>query len=700
MPTHFLLAGDVRDPAELEHADFLLDRPPEGGRGARPAARDAGLAAVRRAERPARRTRPAAGGRADAGGPRPADRRPRSNCTSWKSKRVAAGVPAEAGASRPSAWSTSRRGPRRVRARRRSRRIAPAGDGPGGRPEGRAGIKAAAAELVQVRDAGRAKIRGWALPPFLLGLHRLASCGGLAAGRSAGPAGQRRRYVFGTAGGCARIGGDSCSAAIVMTRGTDETEIGLREDGRRPPVLRKAAASAVLRSRAAMAQVRPKAADRAGGPPRAVDAAGRMPGAPPASWAREQVWAQGAGDSARQTLQARTRRRPRSQPRTAVRREADQAKRRTRRPADAAVNREIPGAPAARRRPTAGRPAAVRRPRVRPPARPVARRRPRATTPKPSTGTRSWCCRRTAARASSSSSPTTSPATRCSSPGTRPTAGSGRSRRRSRPASRSAVDPKLPHRGQQQRRGGRAGAGRQRQRRPPGRELHPVADEPLDRERRPEDGRRAVQGRDRPRPERQGPARSSAFDADTAVRAKPGSPSWATATRPPSRTPTVRDDAGRARRASRSSARTATCWRSGPPAPSVAEGPRAGYAQGPARSLSDVDGRPREGARGTAPRAERLLRAVVHGELPERADPRLPEPDEPGEPGGEPSGARELLDRGYARLTSFECPDTPAEDEAGVRVVRRRRPAARGADRVRAAAVQGHGPRRTRWTPN
>ena len=55
--------------------------------------------------------------------------------------------------------------------------------------------------------------------------------------------------------------------------------------------------------------------------------------------------------------------------------------------------------------------------------------------------------------------------------------------------------------------------------------------------------------------------------------------------------------------------------------------------------------------------------------------------------------AKELLDRGYGRLTSFECPDTPAQDQARLRVVRRGRHAARGADRLRPAAVQGHGPR-------
>src|SRR5581483_4129574 len=103
--------------------------------------------------------------------------------------------------------------------------------------------------------------------------------------------------------------------------------------------------------------------------------------------------------------------------------------------------------------------------------------------------------------------------------------------------------------------------------------------------------------------------------------------------------------------------------------------------------------------------------------------------------------AKGMLERGYAKLVSFECPDTPAktkqgfewfggadqqhealtaygllqfkdmarvtpvdpelikrtqafrsEDEAGVRVGRRGRPAARGADRLRPVAVQGHGP--------
>ena len=93
----------------------------------------------------------------------------------------------------------------------------------------------------------------------------------------------------------------------------------------------------------------------------------------------------------------------------------------------------------------ARRPAAVRRPRVRPPARPVARRRPRATSPKPCTGTRCWCCR------TDGKDDGRVPALRRHRPlpGARrrahdSTAASARSRRRSRPASRSAVDPKLP----------------------------------------------------------------------------------------------------------------------------------------------------------------------------------------------------------------------------------------------------------------
>ena len=55
--------------------------------------------------------------------------------------------------------------------------------------------------------------------------------------------------------------------------------------------------------------------------------------------------------------------------------------------------------------------------------------------------------------------------------------------------------------------------------------------------------------------------------------------------------------------------------------------------------------------------------------------------------------AKDLLDKGYGRLISLRVPGHPAEGEAGVRVVRRGRPAARSAHRVRPDAVQGHGPR-------
>ena len=47
MPTHFLLTTEVRRPEDLEYADFLLRHAPQGGRGARPAAGHAGLAALR-----------------------------------------------------------------------------------------------------------------------------------------------------------------------------------------------------------------------------------------------------------------------------------------------------------------------------------------------------------------------------------------------------------------------------------------------------------------------------------------------------------------------------------------------------------------------------------------------------------------------------------------------------------------------------
>ena len=56
MPTHFLLSGEVKHPAELEHADFLLTDHPKAARRARPVARHAGLAAVRGADRFARPT--------------------------------------------------------------------------------------------------------------------------------------------------------------------------------------------------------------------------------------------------------------------------------------------------------------------------------------------------------------------------------------------------------------------------------------------------------------------------------------------------------------------------------------------------------------------------------------------------------------------------------------------------------------------
>ncbi len=43
-----------------------------------------------------------------------------------------------------------------------------------------------------------------------------------------------------------------------------------------------------------------------------------------------------------------------------------------------------------------------------------------------------------------------------------------------------------------------------------------------------------------------------------------------------------------------------------------------------------------------------------YDELPERARAGLPERDQPGQAGSE-QAAKELLDRGYGRLTSFEC---------------------------------------------
>ena len=54
--------------------------------------------------------------------------------------------------------------------------------------------------------------------------------------------------------------------------------------------------------------------------------------------------------------------------------------------------------------------------------------------------------------------------------------------------------------------------------------------------------------------------------------------------------------------------------------------------------------------------------------------------------------ARDLLDRGYQKLTSFECPKTAANSEARLRVVRRPGPRPRGADRLRPAAIPRHGP--------
>ena len=95
-----------------------------------------------------------------------------------------------------------------------------------------------------------------------------------------------------------------------------------------------------------------------------------------------------------------------------------------------------------------------------------------------------------------------------------------------------------------------------------------------------------------------------------------------------------------------------------------------------------------------APRAERLLRADLDEQLSERADPRLPQGERPGRSRRSRSRPATCCRRGYQKLDLLRVHQSRQKKATRrLRVVRRHRPAARGADRVWPAAVPRHGPR-------
>ncbi len=344
----------------------------------------------------------------------------------------------------------------------------------------------AAAELYRFETRSR-RLQSWALPALVVGLFVLGFSGVSLASQK--PGGSRQPYYLASI--ALFVLGAAALGAAVMTRGTDAAETAWdqklkeRRDAEKQVALaeeaRELAANERFDDRRAGANAAPmmaaprggadfggaKIAPRAPAPPMMAPGMAPRPadpepkaGAKPADAKLDTPMAGGKFDQGKQ-LAAKARGTP-----------ADAMQRERAKLADALADKRNPQAgqggfgrpvrrwaqcPRRNRSPAAGR-SSTRRASSRGPCRPRCRswcastptsatRRSATcarTSPKRCTGTRSSCCPRAARPRSSSNCPTTSPATRCSSPGTPPTAASARSTKTIEARKPFSVDPKLP----------------------------------------------------------------------------------------------------------------------------------------------------------------------------------------------------------------------------------------------------------------